>query len=153
MAAAELIEGVIDELVIRGADDWVHASEVAWLVRGLAQAGSGDAPSAAFRLILQVINRGLMIPGDIKTGSGFVAWHLDAAESLRRIEREWRKLGRDPKAGEVVWLANTEAGERGVLRLHLLAEQADPSDAHEPPFADASWTGCHLQPTRARAFQ
>ncbi|MEP6468150.1 MAG: hypothetical protein ABJC24_00105 [Chloroflexota bacterium] len=103
---------LIDELLMRGAGDWVSAAEVAWVARSIGGASTDDAVrDIALNLIREVLQTGLMEAGDI-TGGGFTAWELSPLESLGRIEREWQVLKRSPHIGEVGWLANTAKGSR-----------------------------------------
>lgn len=102
---------VIDELLIRGVDDWVTAADVAWLAKSVAGATSDeDVLDVATTIIKEVMNEGLMQVGDVTDG-GFFEWDLSPEDALERVIREWRTLGRSPDLGEVCWLANTPAGD------------------------------------------
>ncbi|HYN65010.1 MAG TPA: hypothetical protein VES36_10450 [Candidatus Limnocylindrales bacterium] len=108
---------MIEELLMRGADDWVTAAEVAWVAKSMGGSATDDGKrDIAFKLIRQVLEMGLMKAGDVTEG-GFSAWELSPAESFARIEREWRSLGRIPEIGEVAWLANTPSGSRRAEAL------------------------------------
>lgn len=102
---------LIDELLIRGADDWLTASEVAWIAKSKGNAETEGAISQlSINLIRAVLRSGLMEAGDVTDG-GFFAWATSPEESATRIERAWQELGRLPDLGDVCWLANTEAGD------------------------------------------
>jgi hypothetical protein len=38
------------------------------------------------------------------------SWGLSADDTIKRIEDEWRALGRSPNLGEVCWLELTDVG-------------------------------------------
>lgn len=109
---------LIDELISRGADDWITAAEVAWVAKSVGGAATDDdARDLAVAVIHAVLEAGLMEAGDVTDG-GFFPWDLSAAKSVERIEREWRTLGRSPELGEVCWLANTTVGNRTAKPAH-----------------------------------
>lgn len=110
-----LIQGMVDDLVVRASDDWVMLVELDNVVRRIADMhlvdlGSDERFSAGLEVIGRAFDAGLMIPGDVLAPSGFVPWPVDHKTALERIGREWRQLGRDLEMGDVCWLANTEAG-------------------------------------------
>ncbi|HUP69039.1 MAG TPA: hypothetical protein VM142_04400 [Acidimicrobiales bacterium] len=70
MATSEMI----DELLIRGADDWVMAAEVAWIAKSVGGADTDrEVLSLSVRTIRAVVAEGLMQVGDV-TDSGFFEW-------------------------------------------------------------------------------
>jgi len=108
----------IDDLVSRGADDWVHMAEVAWVARSAGGATTDDEIRVvSLDLIREVLVAGLMEAGDL-TRQGFFAWGLAPTEALNRIERSWELLDRDPAPGDVCWLENTEAGNHRAASSH-----------------------------------
>jgi hypothetical protein len=105
------IDALIDELLIRGIDDWVTASEVAWIAKSKGKAETDDSVTQlSLDLIRAALLAGLMKAGDVTDG-GFFAWETGPEESGVRIQREWKELGHLPDLGDVCWLANTEAGD------------------------------------------
>jgi hypothetical protein len=110
-------DALIDELLARGADDWVTAAEVAWIARSVGDASTdGDVLEVSVDVIRAVLTDGLMDAGDVTDG-GFFEWGLSPAESVRRIEQAWLLLGRLPNLGEVCWLSNTTAGQARAERV------------------------------------
>lgn len=104
-------DALIDELVARGADDWVTAAEVAWIARSIGGASTdADVFEVSLDLIRAVLIDCLMEAGDVTDG-GFFEWGLSTAESIQRIEQAWQGLGRLPNLGEVCWLSNTATGQ------------------------------------------
>jgi hypothetical protein len=63
---------------------------------------------------LEIVSKALD-SGRVKAGSfveapanAFEKWKLDARDSMSRIERTWRMLGRDPDIGDNLWLFGNE---------------------------------------------
>lgn len=112
-----LLEEMLQELVVDGADDWVMLDGVANTVtttterHGIQQLGIDDRISVGLDLIRLALERELMVAGDVRDPVGFVAWGVDEAATLDRIERGWRDAGDDLAMGDVAWLANTPAGD------------------------------------------
>lgn len=69
-----------------------------------------------FRRILEILygllNSGMLQAGIPTADGGFEPWLLPPEEVMARIEEEWKRLGRDPDLGEIVWFAMTEKGAR-----------------------------------------
>jgi hypothetical protein len=111
------IQDCIDDLLIKGTEDWIDACEVASVAKTVGGATSASAVrDLSLRAVAELINRGLMEPGDVDR-SGFRSWGIPAAQAIARIQREWRALGRNPNLGEVCWLANTNEGDALGTRL------------------------------------
>lgn len=119
--------------MLRGADDWVGAWEVASVVESMASgANEVEVRDSAFLLIRQVLSHGLMEIGDVAgTGSHpvyvhdscrFQPWGLPVERSMERVEQEWNALGRSPTLGEVCWLNLTEKGQ---VQAHALRSWKD----------------------------
>lgn len=114
---------MIDELLIRGADDWVMAADVAWLAKSVGSAVTDqEVLNLSIHTIRAVVTEGLMQLGDVTDG-GFFEWDLTPEASIEKVERDWNALGRLPDLGEVCWLANTPAGD---TRAKAIAEQREP---------------------------
>jgi hypothetical protein len=78
-----------------------------WLIVAELRDRSGGAIDD--RGILDILY-GLLKEGQIQAGfpthdgRGFEPWPSSPEETISRIEREWRQLGREPDIGEIVWL-------------------------------------------------
>jgi hypothetical protein len=107
------IQACVDELVMRGCDDWVNAAEVTSVVKFTGHAQSEDEiRSLSLKLIREVVQQGLMEIGDLPDeGRHLKLWPITSQESLDRVEHEWKALGRNPSLGEVCWLQNTDKGD------------------------------------------
>lgn len=111
------LQTLVDELVVRGTDDWVMAADVAWIITdGFSSSSEEQIFETSLGVIRIVLDRGLMEVGDV-TDEGFVPWELPAHEALTRVEHKWRELGRFPDLGEVCWLANTDLGDERAGRV------------------------------------
>ena len=108
---------MVDDLLVRGSDDWVMLTELDWVVKSNAtRYGVSLDPSARISVGIEVLRRvienGLMQPGDvIKEPPEFVTWDLSGPAALERIESGWRALGENLQMGDVCWLENTSAGD------------------------------------------
>jgi len=106
------LQPMIEELVMRGADDWVMAAEVAWIAESIGEARCADPiRELSIALIRRVLENELMEIGEVGDG-GFFEWGLPIDEAVERADRAWRDLDRVPNLGDVCWLENTEKGAR-----------------------------------------
>jgi hypothetical protein len=109
----------VDDILMRGLDDWIQAAEVVSVVKSaLAAVPEADILDLSRNVIRELVKGGLMIPGDVTT-DGFGEWGLGLEAALDRIEREWVALGRRPGLGEVCWLSNTDTRLRFCLRREV----------------------------------
>ncbi len=121
--AMNSVEAMLDELLRRGADDWVGAWEVADIARAIAlEATDAEVLDLALQVIQEALVRNLVDIGDV-VGAGshpvyryescsFRPWDLPSGAAMERVRREWLALGRDPTLGEVCWLSLTETGRK-----------------------------------------
>ena len=67
------------------------------------------------------MDAGYAIVGDVaKDDEGVLyisSWGLGSADTIKRIEDEWRALGRLPNLGDVCWLELTESGRAHALSV------------------------------------
>jgi hypothetical protein len=60
------LQACIDELLKRGLDDWVDASEIAWSAKSVGRAATQEEiRNLSLELIREVVRRGLMKIGDL----------------------------------------------------------------------------------------
>ena len=87
--------------------------------KGLSS-GADDATGETIKVIEELLSSGLMHFG-VLTDRGFESWDLGPDETLKRLGREMAALGREPRLGDIGWLANTAAGDEKadeILRNH-----------------------------------
>jgi hypothetical protein len=90
------------ELVQECCDDYVGL----WAIVRQARENVADE-SMVFETVIALIERliteGGAVAGDFE-GDEFLEWQLPVSAVLKKVEQQWRALGRDPTIGEVVWL-------------------------------------------------
>src|SRR5947208_2356557 len=60
-------------------------------------------------LVRQLLNEpGIVVGHPAPDGRNFVAWRLTPDEALRRIERDWIALGREPNIGDLAWFTSAD---------------------------------------------
>lgn len=105
------IDPLVKEVLLSGADDWVGIWELPYLARAaLGGVGTDAARVAVMEVIRALLSQGLMEVGDVNE-CGFVRWETELDDAIRRIEREWTLLRREPSLGEIGWLNITAKGE------------------------------------------
>jgi hypothetical protein len=104
-----------NELLDRGLSDMLQLSEMASVAR--RHLGGSPSESEVIRVTTEVISdllgSGYAIVGDVVKDEKLLcvrSWGLSTADTVRRIEDEWRALGRPPNLGDVGWLELTDAG-------------------------------------------
>ena len=112
-------EKTIDEVLVRGLDDWVMLTEVEFVVRRATPgAGPDQLVAESVDLIEAMLGDGLVEVGEVREDAGgFVRWTLAPTEAAARITSEWRNLGRDLNLGDVCWLSNTAAGDERARQV------------------------------------
>jgi hypothetical protein len=108
-----------EDVLVEGLYDWAYA---AWVFGSTGLSGLEDQRlrrTLALGVIAELLVAGLVVAGDVDE-QGHHPWPCSAGEAIERITREWITEWRDdvPTPGAIVWLANTEEGNRvarGVL--------------------------------------
>jgi hypothetical protein len=80
----------------------------------------GEIMHATTEVIHELVGSGYAVMGDVVRDERLLcvrSWGLSPAETIKRIEDEWRALGRMPNLGEVCWLALTDAGRAEAQAL------------------------------------
>lgn len=115
---------LLSELLLVGLDDWVHILDV----YGVARSGT-STPSTQSLLVEGLIARALltelMVAGDV-TDRGFEVWEGSPADWVARVvdahsEKELSEL----MPGHVVWLCNTDEGDRLAREYDALKRSGD----------------------------
>jgi hypothetical protein len=104
-----------NELLDRGLSDMLQLSEMASVVRRHlgGSPSEEDVIRATTEVIGDLLSPGYAIVGDVVKDEGLLcvqSWGLSAADTTKRIEDEWRALGRPPSLGDVTWLELSDAG-------------------------------------------
>jgi hypothetical protein len=110
-------DSLLDNLVLRGSDDWIMAADVAWIVKSANVTSSDDEiRKLSVNLVREALGRELVTIGDV-TEEGFRPWDVDIDNAIQKVDRSWAELGRSPDLGEVFWLRNTERGDDRARKL------------------------------------
>jgi hypothetical protein len=104
-----------NELLERGLSDMLQLSEMASVARRHLGGSSSEADvmRATTEVIGDLLSSGYAIVGDVVRDEGLLcvqSWRLSAADTIKRIEDEWRSLGRPPNLGDVAWLELNDTG-------------------------------------------
>ncbi len=111
-----------NELLNRGLSDMLQLDEMASVARRHlgGSPSEADVMRATTEVIGELLSPGYAIVGDAVRDEGLLcvqSWGLGGAETIGRIEDEWRALGRPPNLGEVCWLELTDAGRAEARAL------------------------------------
>jgi hypothetical protein len=86
--------------------DYVGLWSAVLKARNVLGVGPGQATSAVLSVLAELLEAGEVVVGfPTKDGRGFQVWRASPRDAIRRIEREWSELGRDPDIAEIAWLA------------------------------------------------
>jgi hypothetical protein len=107
-----MLEACLEDLLIRGLDDWIQAAEVASVSRTTGGAESEETSrELSLRLIQKLLEGGLAEAGMVDEQEGFVPWVIPVEDAMQRIESKWFATSMGPGLGEVCWLNLTEQGQ------------------------------------------
>jgi hypothetical protein len=102
----ELSESQLRELISEAKEDEVGLWLIVAKVRD--EFGVNDhelVKRTTLNFVQQLLDSGEIVAGFYKSdGSGVIPWNLDSFGVIKRIESEWKRLGRDPDIGEIVVL-------------------------------------------------
>lgn len=111
------------ELLDRGLEDILQLSEMASVARRHLSGSPSEAEvmQVTTEIIGELMDAGYAIVGNVaKDDVGVLyicSWGLGSAGTIKRIEDEWRALGRPPNLGDVCWLELTESGRAHALSV------------------------------------
>lgn len=110
-----MTQALRNELLDRRLSDMLQLDEMASVTRRHlgGSPSEADVMRATTEIICKLLSSGYAIVGDVVRDEGLLcvqSWKLSAADTIKRIEAEWRALGRPPNLGEVCWLELTDAG-------------------------------------------
>lgn len=106
-------DGLIKDILVGGADDWVALGEIT------AQLGPGltddEILRATLEIVRQLLDAGWMEIGD--TSPRFVPRGWTTDQALEWIEAEWHRLGSGAERDYMCWFANTPTGDERARQL------------------------------------
>lgn len=102
-----------DDVLVGGLDDWAYA---AWVYGSTGLGGLSDPVlrrALALGIIAELLVEGLVVAGEVDE-QGHHPWPCSPGEAIERIAREWITDWEYeiPAPGAIVWLANTDKGNR-----------------------------------------
>ena len=107
----------VDEILVRGLDDWIQAAEVAYVSRLCGKVKTlDDTRNLSIDVIGELLKRHLVEIGDV-SDDGFKAWDISEVSAVEKVEASWRNLTRGPELGELFWLNLTESGQRLATQI------------------------------------
>ncbi|MBI4346740.1 MAG: hypothetical protein HY553_07780 [Elusimicrobia bacterium] len=109
-----MLNGLDRRILTSCVDRYVGLS---FVLSQIAEESKDSAPLAlrakAIAVLGQLLKDGLIRAGrPTPDGKAFVAWSLEAKDSLQRIEQEWTATGRPAVSADFVWFAATKQGAR-----------------------------------------
>ncbi len=105
------------ELLEECAEDHLGLWAVIWPLReefGIED--EGERRKITLRILTDLLEADLIRAGFPDGRQRFDAWNLSTPETLKRIEREWDELDREPNISEVAWFDITEKGKAHLAR-------------------------------------
>lgn len=115
----------VDDLLIRGLDDWLQAAEVASVARTIGAARTeSEVRALSVQVVRDLLQRDFMVVGTV-AGTEFTPWGIAMEDALERIEREWRARPEGPNLGDICWLNLTERGSGRAEDLRSRSREED----------------------------
>jgi hypothetical protein len=116
------------ELLDSGLDDILHFPWIISVVSTHLGKSVDDTSLVAptLEVIHDLLESGYVVAGPVvedENGILYIrSWEMSPSDTVRRIEHDWRELGRAPNPGEVVWLELTDAGRAKIHSISNLTE-------------------------------
>jgi hypothetical protein len=109
---------VLESLAEECHRDHVGLWEIVNAVRSdLGSADASQTRELTLRLVQGLLSeRGMQVGHPAPDGRHFVPWGLPPDQAVRRIEKEWSALGREPGIGEVAWFTSAEPAPNQPLQ-------------------------------------
>lgn len=115
-----MLNKCVDELLLRGQEDWVSVWDILDVVRNIAKAESGSKErEASLKVIRILLESGWMAIGEV-SGGRFEKWDLDPKAAINRVASTWNHYPNPRQMMYEWWLDNTP---KGNLRASELAKR------------------------------
>jgi hypothetical protein len=102
---------ILNELLLRGQDDWIQACElVSVILESMKGPPEQSLQAQTLAVLTEVLEEDLFEIGFV-TEQGFKPWGTGTVDAIRRVQSEWKALGRDPGLGDLFWLNLRPKGE------------------------------------------
>ena len=115
---------LLEEALIRGADDWVDVADFTNIAQRSGAKNSESLRAVALGLIAEMLGRGLIRPGRVDD-FGFHPWDESAVDAIERIVQTWNEDDPFPTPGSVAWFDLTPKGKELARAAVQRAEELD----------------------------
>jgi hypothetical protein len=106
------IEQISNEFLSECHDDYVGLWSLIWTIENkVGETNPQRARALTISLITDLLKEGLIKAGMPNANGEFEEWPGTPGELVKRIEREWDQLGREPNIGEIVWFTASGKGD------------------------------------------
>ncbi len=111
MTQHAMMKQIKQVLVEEAQTDVVGLWAVLWEVKQeMPTLTADEARVATLEVVKGVLEHEEVIPGEFKDEreetTAFVPWQMSVVDTLKRIDREWGELGREPNLGDIVWFVS-----------------------------------------------
>ena len=102
--STDRLEELKRELILSAEEDYTDLSTYAHdVARAMELRGEDETRDRTLRLVAELLEGGHIRAGIPTATGGFEEWDEDPVEVVAHINGEWRRLGRTPELGEIVW--------------------------------------------------
>jgi len=113
------IEQISKEFLSECHDDYVGLWSLIWSIKNeMGETNPQNIRALTISLVTELLQQGLIEAGMPNSKGEFEGWQETPDEIIKRIEREWDQLGREPNIGEIVWFTASERGDSDAGRKH-----------------------------------
>ena len=106
------IDTIKRDFLIENSDDYAGLWSLIHRIKfGLGYTDPATVRGITISLLTELLRQGLIKAGIPRISGEFEEWQLSPDEIVRRIEKEWDSLGREPNIGDIVWFTTTKAGD------------------------------------------
>lgn len=124
------ISACIDEILIRGLDDWIQAAEVASIAKSTGNArGHDQIRAVTLSVVGELLRRGLVQLGQVSP-DGFSPFDLSEKDLMARVDAAWVERADGPELGDYFWLNLTDEGHKIANQVWTRMELGQPR--HSP---------------------
>jgi len=109
------IEELKNDFLVECHDDYVGLWSLIWTIENeMRETDPQRIRALTISLITELLKQGLIKAGMPNAHGEFEEWRASPDEIVKRIEKEWDQLGREPNLGDVVWFTTTKKGDAQI---------------------------------------
>ena len=103
------LAGAMRDILIECKEDQVGLWSVVRYVKETGVVDNGEVAETTLHLLNELLSAGRIVAGEFRyEDDEFHRWEMNPQDIVAKIEDEWKKLGRDPTIGEIVWFVAPE---------------------------------------------